>query len=105
MDFIIPTVLYLIIFWFIFRLGEYYAYFRIAKGLADLKEISSMVEDRDSKQITDRVTIEEIDGQYYAYINDTFVGQGASINDAKKHVEKELIKKHKISSSELVSRE
>lgn len=105
MDFIISTVLYLMIFWLIFRLGEYYAYFKIAKGLANLKEISAMLQDQDSGKIEDKVTIEEIDGHYYAYINDIFVGQGATINDAKGYVEKELKRKHKISSLELVSRE
>lgn len=107
MDFIFSFLIYFMVFWLVFKLGEFYGYFRIARGLANIKEIAEMLEQKgdEHEQIKDKVTIEEIDGIYYAFINDHFVGQGSTIDDAKKYVEQELTKKYKISSLELVSRE
>jgi len=76
-DFVIAIALNYVIF----KLGEHYAYFKIARGLQNLKDHA---EEIGSTQTVGTMQIEKIGDQYYAYINDNFVGQGPSIDEVKK---------------------
>lgn len=99
---LITFILYVAIFWLVFRLGEGYAYYRIAQGIVTLKNFS---EKQEQIRDQDSLIIEEIEGHYYAYVDGVFVGQGPTMDDAKKAIENELEKKSiKISGIKLVSK-
>lgn len=73
----------------IFKLGEHYAYFKIARGLQNLKEHA---EEIGTTQTVGTLQIEKIGDQYYAYINNNFVGQGTTVDEVKTIAQKTIEK-------------
>lgn len=89
MDSIISFLLYGILFYVVFKLGEHTAYFRVARGLQRLKEHANQ-ESADPKQST--TVIEKIGDQYYTYIDDEFVGQGSTMDQVTTLVQDVIVK-------------
>lgn len=77
---IINAILWSVFFYFIFKLGEHYAYFKIARGLKNFKEHAKLLTVDRANGIME---VEKIGEQYYAYVDNTFVGQGNSLDEVK----------------------
>lgn len=90
MDFILIVALQAFCCWIAFKIGENIAYFRIAKGLMDLKEAAGVMETVEETKGT--ATIEKIGDQYYAYIGNDFVGQGSTLDEVHDVVKKTIEK-------------
>ena len=90
MDF--SFILYAVLFYIIFKLGEHYAYLRIARGLTQLKNHVAQTQGAVATPIHSTTLIEKIGDQYYTYIDDSFIGQGSSIEDATNLVQETIIK-------------
>lgn len=89
MDSIISFLLYGLIAYVIFKLGEHTAYFRVAQRLNRLKQHT----DTDSGDPKHSVTmIEKIGDQYYTYINDEFIGQGPTMDHVTALVRDVIVK-------------
>lgn len=80
---IITILVTIVLNYVIFKLGEHYAYFKIARGLQNLKDLAGTADSGRAVGITE---IEKIGEQYYAYIDNNFVGQAASIDELKQLV-------------------
>jgi hypothetical protein len=60
-----------------FKLGEAFAYIKLTKGILTLKDRANET----IEKIEGILTVEKINNQYYAYMNDSFVGQGATLDE------------------------
>ena len=82
MDFILITLFHAFLFWVAFKLGEHFTYFRIARNLTMLKEEAKSI-----VETTNGVArIEQIGDRYYAYIDNTFVAQGDTVEKVQEAV-------------------
>lgn len=74
----------------VFKLGETYAYFKIAKGIQDLREHTDLIENKliAPGSVEGIIEVEKINGLYYAYHNDNFVGQGSDLEEIKSIAQK-----------------
>jgi predicted RNase H-like HicB family nuclease len=82
MEIFLSTVIHIFVLWFVFKVGEHLAYFRIARGLAVLKQHV-----KETSEMTKGIAkIEKIGDQYYAYIDDTFVAQGESVDKVREAI-------------------
>lgn len=86
---IISIVITIVINYVIFKLGEHYAYFKIARGLKNLKDHTNVFDTKTSDGIME---VEKIGEQYYAYVDNNFVGQGSSLDEIKNIVQKFVAK-------------
>lgn len=89
MDSIISLLLYGILFYVVFKLGEHTAYFRVARGLSQLKQ-QARADSGDAKHST--TVIEKIGDQYYTYIDDEFIGQGSTMDQVTTLVQDVIVK-------------
>lgn len=89
MDSIISFLLYGILFYVVFKLGEHTAYFRVAQGLQHLKQQANNGTTDPKESIT---VIEKIGDQYYTYIDDEFIGQGPTMTHATDLVQDVIVK-------------
>lgn len=71
-----------------FKIGEHYAYFKIARGIQNLKDHADLLDQVGAEGVMD---VEKIDNQYYAYVDNNFVGQ-CSERDQVKSIVENLIK-------------
>lgn len=71
-----------------FKLGEAIAYLKVTKGVQKLREHA----DKSIEKIQGILTVEKINNQYYAYMNDNFVGQGSSIDEVTDLVKQLVLK-------------
>ena len=62
-----------------YKLGEALAYVKLTQDIMTLKEHAN-------KTIKSILTVEKINNQYYAYMNDDFVGQGSSLDEVQELV-------------------
>lgn len=75
MELILNTLFQAFLFWLAFKVGEHAAYFRIARGLHELKEHA-----KETVEVTKGIAkIEKIGEQYYAYIDNNFVAQADTV--------------------------
>lgn len=91
MDYIIGIVMCYVVF----KLGEYHSYYRISKklvSLKDLHDIQKRMQVEDNKTVS-QVLVEKINGQYYGYLDNNFIGQGAKLEDVERQI-KEFIGKN-----------
>lgn len=91
MDFIFGAILCYVVF----KLGEYYSYYKISKklvSLKDLHDIQKRMQAENTKTVS-QVLVEKINGQYYGYLDNNFIGQGAKLEDVEQQL-KEFIGKH-----------
>jgi hypothetical protein len=89
MDSIISFLLYGLLFYVIFKLGEHTAYFRVAQGLSQLKQ-QAVADSGDPKHSV--TVIEKIGDQYYTYIDDEFIGQGPTMDHVTTLVQDVIVK-------------
>lgn len=89
MELFINIAFYSFLFWLMFKMGEHYAYFRIARGITIIKQHAEQTMD----SFKGIATIEKIGEQYYAYIGNNFVAQGNSIDAVRKSV-REIVSKN-----------
>ena len=71
-----------------FKLGEAFAYIKLTQGIVSLKDRTTET----IEKIEGVLTVEKINNQYYAYMNDDFVGQGSSLDEVQELV-KNLVRK------------
>ena len=69
----------------VFKLGETYAYYKIARGIQNLKDTVNLDENKlFSASSTECImVVEKINGLYYAYHGDKFVGQASNLEEIK----------------------
>ena len=90
MDFdIIAVVATVIVNYVIFKLGEHYAYFKIARGLQNLKNHADLL---GQSKVESTMEVEKIGEQYYAYHENNFVGQADSLDGIRALIEKFVTK-------------
>ena len=65
-----------------YKLGEALAYVKLTQDIMTLKEHAN----KTIKKIEGILTVEKINNQYYAYMNDDFVGQGSSLDEVQELV-------------------
>jgi hypothetical protein len=65
-----------------FKLGEAFAYVKLTQGIVKLKDRANET----IEKIEGVLTVEKINNQYYAYMNDDFVGQGSSLDEVQELV-------------------
>jgi hypothetical protein len=88
MEIFLSTVIHIFVLWFVFKVGEHLAYFRIARGLAVLKQHV-----KETSEMTKGIAkIEKIGDQYYTYIDDEFIGQGPTMTHATDLVQDAIVK-------------
>lgn len=81
MELFINIILFAILFLIAMKIGEYLAYHRIATGLMALQEIRAAEKDEEIIEARGTAKIEKIGEQYYAYIGNDFVAQGATVDE------------------------
>ena len=91
MDDILLVILYACLYYIIFKLGENYAYLKIARGLQFLQENSDKVK-INAEGVEGVLEVEKLNGQYYAYLDDAFVGQCSSFDGMKDLIQKVIDK-------------
>lgn len=86
---IISIIVTVILNYVIFKLGEHYAYFKIARGIQNLKDHADAL---GTDRVDGTMEVEKIGEQYYAYIDNNFVGQGANLEEVKNILQKIVAK-------------
>lgn len=87
MDDILLVVFFAWLAYCIFKLGENYAYIKIARGLQFLQKNLDQVKINPSGA-EGVLEVEKVNGQYYAYLNQSFVGQCSSFDGLKDLIQK-----------------
>ena len=77
-----------LLFYVVFKLGESFAYIKLSHGILKLKDRA----DETIEKIESILTVEKINNQYYAYMNNNFVGQGRTLDEVTEVV-KDLVRK------------
>lgn len=80
---IVYILITIILNYAIFKLGEHYAYFKIARGLKNLKDHADAL---NATRANGVMEVEKIGEQYYAYVDNKFIGQGSSLDEVKELV-------------------
>lgn len=86
---ILDIIINAFIFYAVFKLGESFAYIKLSQGILKLKDQA----DETIEKIESVLTVEKINNQYYAYMNDDFVGQGRTLDEVTEIV-KDLVRKN-----------
>jgi len=87
MDLLIQIVLWAILYYVIFKFGENYAYYKIARGLEQLKNNTGLIKSDGTEGVME---VEKLNGQYYAYLDDAFVGQCSDFEGVKQLIQKAI---------------
>lgn len=82
MDNILLVFLFAWLVYCIFKMGEHYAYIKIARGLQFLQKNMDKV-NLDPSGSEGVLEVEKVNGHYYAYLEQAFVGQSASFDGLK----------------------
>ena len=85
---ILDLIINALILYVVFKLGESFAYVKLSLGILKLKDQT----DKTIEKIEGVLTVEKINNQYYAYMNDDFVGQGRTLDEVTELV-KDLVRK------------
>ena len=85
---ILDIIINVFVLYAAFKLGEAMAYLRVTRGVQALKENV----DRSIEKIEGILTVEKINNQYYAYMNNDFVGQGSSLDEVQELVKQLVLK-------------
>jgi hypothetical protein len=85
---ILDLIIYAFVLYAAFKLGEAFAYVKLIPGIQALKDQTKET----IKKIEGVLTVEKINNQYYAYMNDDFVGQGSSLDEVQELVKNLIIK-------------
>jgi ferritin-like metal-binding protein YciE len=85
---ILDLIIYAFVLYAAFKLGEAFAYVKLTQGIQALKDQTKET----IKKIEGVLTVEKINNQYYAYMNDDFVGQGSSLDEVQELVKNLIIK-------------
>ena len=87
---------FLVLVYVVFKLGEYYSYYKISKNLVKIKQLQAIHEQIATKQEPKKVSqvlVEKINDSYYGYLDNNFIGQGKNLAEVEKCV-LDLIKKN-----------
>jgi hypothetical protein len=82
-------IFYISIIYLAYKAGLHIGRFRLWSEIA---EINKRVINQIEETVTGQMTVEKINGQYYAYLNNTFIAQAATIEEMTKILEQFIIK-------------
>ena len=82
-------IFYIAIIYFAFKAGLHIGRFKL---WAEIAEINKRVINQIEETVTGQMIVEKINGQYYAYLNNTFIAQAATIEEMSKILEQFIIK-------------
>lgn len=85
---ILDIIITFFVLYAMFKLGEAMAYIKLTQGIQTLKDRA----DKSIEKIQGILTVEKINNQYYAYMNDNFVGQGSSMDEVTDLVKQLVLK-------------
>lgn len=85
---ILDIIITFFVLYAMFKLGEAAAYIKLTQGIQTLKDRA----DKSIEKIQGILTVEKINNQYYAYMNDNFVGQGSSMDEVTDLVKQLVLK-------------
>jgi hypothetical protein len=85
MDTLLQIAFWAILYYVIFKFGENYAYYKIARGLEALKNSSELITSNVAEGVME---VEKLNGQYYAYLDNAFVGQSSDFEGIKQLIQK-----------------
>ena len=74
---ILDIIFNALLFYIVFKLGEHFAYVKLSHGILKLKDRAQ----ESIEKIESVLTVEKINNQYYAYMNNNFVGQGQTLDE------------------------
>lgn len=72
-------------------MGEHYAYLKIARGLQTMQENMGQIKGNEDG-VEGVMEVEKLNGQYYAYLDDAFVGQCSDFSGVKELIQKVIEK-------------
>jgi hypothetical protein len=87
---------YIGIIYLAFKVGVHIGRFKVWAEIAEInKKLSNQIEET----VTGQMTVEKINGQYYAYLNNDFIAQASTIEEMTDILEKFIVKNPKRYSS------